>query len=106
MEPMTLRTIEERFARLLALHDLVFEIEQNKQGELEFLADNHTLNIFVDDCKKHMETEGLAISQALAMQAAQGALPELQSLLDSIKLMANGEYTPYTSDRDGEYDAS
>ena len=48
---MTIRTMEDRFANLLALHQLVDRIEENNQGELEFLVGNPTLNTFMKDMK-------------------------------------------------------
>ena len=85
---MTIRTIEDRFARLLALHDMVLDIEENNQGELEFLANNPTMNAFITGCKEHMEQESDLLAQEIALHALEGEFPQFQGLLDNIVKMA------------------
>ena len=88
---MTIRTIEDRFVSLLALHELVFKIEENTQNELGFLADNPTLNTFVKDVKAYMENEKNILSEEIAKQALGGEFTEFKGLMDSIVTMAKGE---------------
>ena len=88
---MTIRTIEDRFMSLLALHQLVYRIEENTQDELGFLADNPTLNTFMKDVKAYMENEKNILSQEIARQALGGEFTEFKGLMDSIVAMAKGE---------------
>ena len=88
---MTIRTIEDRFMSLLALHQLVYRIEENTQDELGFLADNPTLNTFMKDVKAYMENEKNILSQEIARQALGGEFTEFKGLMDSIVTMAKGE---------------
>ena len=88
---MTIRTIEDRFMSLLALHQLVYRIEENTQDELGFLADNPTLNTFMKDVKAYMENEKNILSEEIAKQALGGEFTEFKGLMDSIVTMAKGE---------------
>ena len=84
---MTIRTIEDRFASLLALHDLVFKIEEETQNELGFLADNPTLNTFVKDVNAFMENEKHILAKEIARQALQGEFTQFKDLMDNIVAM-------------------
>ena len=84
---MTIRTMEDRFANLLALHQLVDRIEENNQGELEFLVGNPTLNTFMKDMKAYMADEKKILADEIAKQALVGEF----TLMDSIKTMTGGD---------------
>ena len=88
---MTIRTLENRFYALLALHELVFKIEENNEGELEFMEDNPTLNAFINDCKNHLLTESDIIYKEITRHSLKGEFPQFQGLMDSIFAMATGD---------------
>ena len=88
---MTIRTIEDRFMSLLALHQLVYNIEKDTQNELGFLADNPTLDTFMKDVKAYMDNEKHILSQEIARQALGGEFTEFKGLMDCIVAMAKGE---------------
>jgi len=84
---MTIRTMEDRFANLLALHQLVDRIEENNQGELEFLVGNPTLNTFMKDMKAYMANEKKILAEEIAKQALGGEF----TLVDNIVAMTGGD---------------
>ena len=88
---MTISTVENRFARLLALHELVHTIGQNNEGELSFLADNKTLNTFMRDAQEHMQNEADTLAEEIGRHALHGEFSEFKGLMDSIVSMAEGQ---------------
>ena len=89
--PMTIRTIEDKFASLLTLHQLICNIEKDTQNELGFLADNPTLDAFIKDTKAYMANEQYILSEEIAKQALRGEFTELKGLMESITAMTKGE---------------